>query len=221
MYSTKIDNNINSLKVGYTLLDTKFNINKYKSDKSLQNIICNQFNKTLITGVTSMVTNESLITNSVKEKNNIKRKLGIYSEINQDYIDAFIDNKNRVFNALENLLINDDVNNDMNNSNIKDKNNHVNNNNSDNNSSTNELKNFRHSKSKKKKKKHKKHVSVPKLNFTEIFKKYEKRPLKIQEVKYESKFNDDSINNNWKNIKIENNYHLRKKSKKNKKLKYF
>ena len=98
MYFTKIDNNNNSLKVGYTLLDTKFNNNasdKDKSDKSLPNIICNQFNKTLISGVTSMVTNESLITNSVKEKNNIKRKLGIYSEINQDYIDAFIDNMDR------------------------------------------------------------------------------------------------------------------------------
>ena len=161
-----------------------------------------------------MVTNESLITNCIKEKNNIKKKLGIYSEINQDYIDTFIDNKNRVFDALDNLLINDDVNNDMNNSNIKEDNNHVNNNNRDNNSSTHELKNLRHSKSKKKK--HKKNISVPKLNFTEIFNLYDIGPLIIQEVKYESKFNDDdSINNNWKNIKIEkNNYHHHKKSKK-------
>ena len=127
MYLTKKDNN-NTLEVGCTLLDSKFNNNesyKLKSEKSLTNITCNQFNKTLITGVTSMVTNESLITNCIKEKNNIKKKLGIYSEINQDYIDTFIDNKNRVFDALDNLLINDDVNNDMNNSNIKEDNNHV------------------------------------------------------------------------------------------------
>jgi hypothetical protein len=191
MHPTKKDNYINFLKIGCKL-DTKINHNesyKYKSDKSLPNIICNQFNKSLITGIISNLSTDSFNMNSIKEKKNIKRKIRICSDINHEYIDEFIDNKNKVFDALENLIINDDVNND--------------NNNSDNNSSTNELQSTDNSKSKKKKKK-KKNISVPKLNFTDIYNDYHKMPLFIHEVKYISKHNnDDCINNNCHNIKNE------------------
>jgi hypothetical protein len=200
MHPTKKDNYSNFLKIGCKL-DTKINHNesyKYKSDKSLPNIICNQFNKSLITGIISNLSTDSFNMNSIKEKKNIKRKIRICSDINHEYIDEFIDNKNKVFDALENLIINDDVNNDNNNSD---------NNNiskcSDNNSSTNELQSTDNSKSKKKKKK-KKNISVPKLNFTDIYNDYHKMPLFIHEVKYISKHNnDDCINNNCHNMKSE------------------
>lgn len=120
MHLTKIDNYNNFLKLGCKLC-TKINHNesyKYKSDQSLPNITCNQFNKSLITGIISNISTDSLNTNSVKEKKNTKKKIGICSDINQEYIDEFIDNKNKVFDALENLIMNDDANNDNNNSDI-------------------------------------------------------------------------------------------------------
>lgn len=74
----------------------------------------------------------------------------------------------------------------------------------------NELQNTDNTKSKKKKK----NISVPKLNFSDIYNDYDKMPLFIHEVKYISKHNnDDCINKNCHNIKNNNNYSKYNKSK--------
>ena len=209
MHLTKIENDTNMFKIGCTLLDTKNNESyKYKSNTSLPNIICNQFNKTLITGISTTVGNESLITNSIKEKKiNIKKKIGIGSDINHEYIGTLVDNKFKVFDALENLLINDDVNKE---------NNVINDINNDNNSLINKLRKIKNNKSKSENKK--KNISVPKLNFTKIYNEYNNRPLLIQEVKFVSKFSDDDcFNYNHQKIKIRkyshHHLHHHKKSK--------
>lgn len=220
MYLTKQDNNL-SLGDKITM-DNKANVkffSKFKSDTTLPFIVCNQFNKSLFTGVTksSELSTKNSRRSSIREKNiKIKKKLGINlnDNLNQEKIDIIYDNKIKAFEALENLLLEDSINEEDNNS---PKENNIINNYENNICLVEEPENINECKYKKEKK----NLSVPKLNFSKIFNEYEKRPLYIQEVKYVSKYNvnpDDCIeNNNCKNTKkkYRHNKHINSKNKRN------
>ncbi len=205
-------------------MDNKANakfLNKFKSDKNLPFLVCNQFNKSLITGITksSELSTKNSHRSSIKEKNlKIKKKLGINLNynLNQEKIDIIHDNKIKAFEALENLLMEDSINDDENNNGSKE--NNIINNYENNICVIEEPENINEECIYKK---GKKNLSVPKLNFSKIFNEYEKRPLYIQEVKYVSKYNikpDDYIeNNNCKNTKkkYHHNQHINSKNKRN------
>ena len=205
-----LSTNINSLE-GNTSFDKKLILNrtyKFNSNNSLPFPICNEFNKSLITGISEQSEASSQhSTPGIKKKNSrLKERIGINKptlKINQGNIDKIVDDKIKVFEALESLLLNDNDNignidlDDINNSDRQnsDKDNY------DNNSIIVN-------------KKRKKSLSVPKLDFSNIFNNYSRRPWNIQEVKYVSDFlldnSKDSISDSDEDI---NNRQRKKKYK--------
>ena len=190
--------------------DTKINfvyLNKNSSNQTLPNLVCNEFNKALITGISQIsdLSTINSISNSIKDKHmKLKKKIGIYSEkYNSSDIDEIVENKNKAFEALENLVLNDEILDNSNNNSISNSNSEINitsnNNNTrieesnylkknlNNSNSTNDTQNVNTFTSKKEKK----CVSVPKLDFTSIYKKYNNSELNIKEVKH--------VNNSKKN----------------------
>jgi hypothetical protein len=189
--------------------DTKINfvyLNKNSSNQTLPNLVCNEFNKALITGISQIsdLSTINSISNSIKDKHmKLKKKIGIYSEkYNSSDIDEIVENKSKAFEALENLVLNDEILDDSNNNSISNSNSEINitsNNNTrieennylkknlNNFNSTNDTQNVNTFTSKKEKK----CVSVPKLDFTSIYKKYNNSELNIKEVKH--------VNNSKKN----------------------
>ena len=175
-----------------------FYLNKNSSNQTLPNLVCNEFNKSLITGISqiSELSTKNSISNTIKDKHKkLKKKLGICSEkYNTSDIDEIVENKNKAFEALENLVLNDEIlDNSTNNSNSEknttsNNNNHIEEssylknklNNSNSTNDTQDVNNVNTCKSKK----GKKCVSVPKLDFTNIYKKYNNNELNIKEVKY-------------------------------------
>ena len=190
--------------------DTKINfvyLNKNSSNQTLPNLVCNEFNKALITGISQIsdLSTINSISNSIKDKHmKLKKKIGIYSEkYNSSDIDEIVENKSKAFEALENLVLNDEILDNNNNNSISNSNSEINitfnNNNTrieesnylkknlNNFNSTNDTQNVNTFTSKKEKK----CVSVPKLDFTSIYKKYNNSELNIKEVKH--------VNNSKKN----------------------
>lgn len=190
--------------------DTKINfvyLNKNSSNQTLPNLVCNEFNKALITGISQMSDLSTLnsISNSIKDKHmKLKKKIGICSEkYNSSDIDEIVENKSKAFEALENLVLNDKILDDSNNNSISNSNSEINITSNNNNTrieesnylkknlnnfnSTNDTQNVNTFTSKKEKK----CVSVPKLDFTSIYKKYNNSELNIKEVKH--------VNNSKKN----------------------
>ena len=192
--------------------DTKINfvyLNKNSSNQTLPNLVCNEFNKALITGISQIsdLSTINSISNSIKDKHmKLKKKIGIYSEkYNSSDIDEIVENKNKAFEALENLVLNDEIldnsnNNSISNSNSNSEINITSNNNNTRIEESNYLKknlnNFNFTNDTQNvntftSKKEKKCVSVPKLDFTSIYKKYNNSELNIKEVKH--------VNNSKKN----------------------
>ena len=190
--------------------DTKINfvyLNKNSSNQTLPNLVCNEFNKALITGISQIsdLSTINSISNSIKDKHmKLKKKIGIYSEkYNSSDIDEIVENKNKAFEALENLVLNDEILDNSNNNSISNNNSEINITSNNNNTrieesnylkknlnnfnSTNDTQNVNTFTSKKEKK----CVSVPKLDFTSIYKKYNNSELNIKEVKH--------VNNSKKN----------------------
>ena len=184
--------------------DSKVNLfytNKNSSNQTLPNLVCNEFNKSLITGISQMseLSTINSISNTIKDKHmKLKKKLGICSEKNNTSdIDEIIENKSKAFEALENLVLNDEIldssNNNSNsqiNATSNKNNNHIEENNYlkkklNNSNSINDTHNVNNiDVDTCKSKKGKKCVSVPKLDFTNIYKKYNNNELNIKEVKY-------------------------------------
>ena len=211
--------NSNSVE-GNVSFDKKLKLNrncKFNSNNSLPFPICNEFNKSLITGISQQSEASSKhSTPGIKKKNSrLKERIGINKPIlamNQEKIDKIVDDKIKVFEALESLLLNDNDNAD--NTDLDDTNNNDRQNsdkdNSDNNSMIID-------------KKRKKSISVPRLDFSNIFNKYSRKPLNIQEVKYISEFlldnSDDSVNDSDEDInnrKRKKKYKYKKNKSKNK-----
>ena len=190
--------------------DTKINfvyLNKNSSNQTLPNLVCNEFNKALITGISQIsdLSTINSISNSIKDKHmKLKKKIGIYSEkYNSSDIDEIVENKSKAFEALENLVLNDEILDNSNNNSISNSNSEINITSNNNNTrieesnylkknlnnfnSTNDTQNVNTFTSKKEKK----CVSVPKLDFTSIYKKYNNSELNIKEVK--------NVNNSKKN----------------------
>lgn len=188
--------------------DTKINLiflNKNSSNQTLPKLMCNEFNKSLITGINQLsdLSTINSVSSTIKDKHmKLKKKIELCSEKNNTVnIDEIVNNKNKAFKALENLVIKDEIldnnnNSDKrkNNSNInseinasfdKINNNHTQENNCLKNklkssNSINDINNINTCTSKKEKKS----ISVPKLDFTDIYKKYNNSQLSIKEVKY-------------------------------------
>ena len=84
-----------------------FYLNKNSSNQTLPNLVCNEFNKSLITGISqiSELSTKNSISNTIRDKHKkLKKKLGICSEkYNTSDIDEIVENKNKAFKALENL----------------------------------------------------------------------------------------------------------------------
>ena len=114
----------------------------------------------------------------------IKKKFGICSkqELTSFEIDEIVDAKNKAFEALENLLLNDEI---FDNENCK---NEVDTNNShiEDNINGNQTENTFIPKKKKKR------ISIPKLDLTDILNNYKNSELYIREVKNVSKLEDDN-----------------------------
>jgi hypothetical protein len=170
--------------------DTKANLDYSKKNTSYQilpNFVLNQFNKTLITGINQMseLSTKNSVMNSIKDKHmKIKKKFGICSkqELTSFEIDEIVDAKNKAFEALENLLLNDEI---FDNENCK---NEVDSNNShiEDNINGNQTENTFIPKKKKKR------ISIPKLDLTDILNNYKNSELYIREVKNVSKLEDDN-----------------------------
>ena len=111
--------NSNSVE-GNVSFDKKLKLNrncKFNSNNSLPFPICNEFNKSLITGISQQSEACSkLSTTGIKKKNSrLKERIGINKPIpamNQESIDKIVDDKIKVFEALESLLLNDNDNTD-------------------------------------------------------------------------------------------------------------
>jgi len=189
--------------------DTKINfifLNKNRSNQTLPKLMCNEFNKSLITGINQLsdLSTINSVSSTIKDKHmKLKKKIEICSEKNNTAnIDEIVNNKNKAFEALENLVLKDEILDNSNNNSDKNKNNSNTNseinasfdkiNNSpiqENNCLKNKLKsstsiNDIHSINTCTSKNEKKSISVPKLDFTNIYKKYNNSELSIKEVKY-------------------------------------
>ena len=157
------ENSLEALNSSDNKLNFKYS-SKIRSENSLIYIKCNKFNKSLITGIYN--NSEDNSQNSISKKNlKFKKKFGItpFEELNSDNIDKIILSKIKVFEALENLLKND---NDIDDNIIDD-------------NLNNEIIT----------KKRKKELSIPKLDFSNIYNDYNRKPLFIKEVQYISKYN--------------------------------
>ena len=207
--------NSNSLE-GNASFDKKVKLNrncKFNSNKSLPFPVCNEFNKSLITGISHQSeANSKHSTPGIKKKNSrLKERIGInkpISTINQENIYKIVDDKIKVFEALENLLLNDNDNTD--NTYLDDINNSDRQNSDKDNSDNNSI---------IINKKRKKSISVPKLDFSNIFNNYSRKPPNIQEVKYVSDFLLDNSNDNENDSDEDINIRKRKKKYKYKKNK--
>ena len=172
--------------------DTKVNLSYLKQNTSYQtlpNVVFNQFNKALITGINQMseLSTKNSVMNSIKDRHlKMKKKFGLCSkeELTPLEIDGIIEAKNKAFEALENLLLNDEKC-----DNEKCKNDiDINNNENEDNINDNQSENtpiF---------KKDKKSISIPKLDFTHILNNYKNEELYIREVRNVSKLKNDSKN---------------------------
>lgn len=185
---------------------------KNRSDNGLPFLVCNQFNKYLISGINPISDNSTKNSSSImREKTlNIKKKIGIniYVRLTPENLDKIIDSKKRAFDALENLIQNDIIEEETKENGNELDNSKIENNNQNKIYKTQNTQNIINNKNIKKKK----GISVPKLDFTSIYKHYSKRTLRIQEVKYFSKYiqeNDDSESSHHYN-----HYHHHKSSKK-------
>ena len=172
--------------------DTKVNLDYFKKKTSYQtlpNSFLNQFNKALITGINQMseLSTKNSVMNLIKDKHiKIKRKFGICSkqELTSFEIDEIVDAKNKAFEALENLLLNDEIfDNEICKNEVDNNNNHVEDN-----------INGNHSENALISKKEKKSISVPKLDLTNILNDYKNSELYIREVKNVSKLKNDNTN---------------------------
>ena len=176
-------------------------LNKHKSDNTLPYVICNEFNKSLFTGINQMSEISTKNSSGLKEKNQkIKKRIGIniFEKLNSEKIDKIVDKKSKAFEALENLLINDNVNNNYYDEKLKNS----------------EIKKEKVKKKlslivktnndkKKLKKKIRKSLSIPKLDFSNIFNQYN-NPFYIKEVEYISQFKvEDSNDTDSNSEKIE------------------
>ena len=179
--------------------DKKSNLNvfhKNKSDNSLPNFFCNQFNKSLITGSNYMSeasTKNTLLGLNEKNRNFKKNiEINVIEELSPENIDKIINNKIKVFEALDNLSKFDNDNDEQINNNYIKKDSKVG-------KDTNKLYYLKTQNINISKNKRVKCLSVPKLDFTHIFNKYNSQPIYIQEVNYISSYNmedsdeDDSI----------------------------
>ena len=216
--SKKSDNKLSS--------DSKANLNflyKHKSDNSLPYIVCNQFNKSLITGVNQISEVSTKNSPGLKEKNQkIKKRIGIniFEKLDSENIDKIVEKKLKAFEALENLLINDNVNNEID---VQIKSKEI----------KNDLKKQKVNKNMSllvktyktntvENKKIKKSLFIPKLDFSNIFNQY-KNPFYIQEVKNVSQFKDEDDDNNDSNSEKKeinnnncvNNHYKKSKNKRN------
>ena len=153
----------NNINLGKKLsIDKKgyFIQSKFCSDNTLPNILSNKYNKSLITGINiSSEISTKYSSSGFKEKLKIKNRIEIKEsqELNQENVDKIFNKKIILFEALENLLLDD-------NDNLKGDENE-----------DNEEK-IEHKK--------KRDLTVPKLDFSYIFNHYKKRPLVIHEIKY-------------------------------------
>ena len=206
--------------------ENKANLNflyKNNSDNTLPYVFCNQFNKSLITGISQMSEVSTKNSSGLKEKKQkIKKRIGIniFEKLKSENLDNIVSKKIKAFEALEKLLINDNVNNenekqidkpeikndskkekDKKNSTVVGKTHTTNNN------------------SIIKKKRIKKSLSIPKLDFSNIFNQNYNVPFCIQEVKYISQFSNEDSNtfdSNSEKKEIKNNNHQHKNYKKSK-----
>lgn len=190
-------------------------LNKNQSNNSSSLFIYNQFNKSLVTEVNKKSeVNYKCSISGIKEKNSkMKKHKGINKPITKlipENIDKIIDDKVKIFEVLENLLIDDD--------------------NTHNNTSHEEEKYNSHRKiydkdiqiekvNLNKKKKAQSSLEVPILDFSNIFNYYSKKPLHIQEVKYVWDFLEDNNEHNNTNKDSENKNKNKKKKSKSKKHK--
>ena len=125
-------------------IDNKLNVNysyKNQSVNTLPLVEYNLFNKSLLNGTNkkSDISNSSISRKSLKIKNKIdKISINQNQGLNWDNIDELISRKTKIFEALENLLINDKDNNDNDhNDNDNNDNDHNDNDNNDNNDNDN------------------------------------------------------------------------------------
>ena len=208
-----MNNNYRIFSEENSLFNNKICSNIYKknrSDNGLPFLVCNQFNKYLISGINPISDNSTKNSSSImREKTlNIKKKIGIniYVRLTPENLDKIIDSKKKPFEALENLIQNDIIEEETkeNDNNLK-----IEDNSQNKIYKTQNTQNIINDKNKKKKK----GISVPKLDFTSIYKHYSKRTLRIQEVEYFSKYikeNDDSESSHHYN-----HYHHKSTKKKN------
>ena len=195
--------------------DKKSNLNvfhKNKSDNSLPNFFCNQFNKSLITGSNYMSeasTKNTLLGLNEKNRNFKKNiEINVIEELSPENIDKIINNKIKVFEALDNLSKFDNDNDEQINNNYIKKDSKVG-------KDTNKLYDLKTQNINISKNKRVKCLSVPKLDFTHIFNQYNCKPFYIQEVKYiysTNKKNSDNKGINESNDKInsKNNFNQEK-----------
>lgn len=209
------DNNSNFL-LEKTFFDNKgcLNFNKNRSDNTLPFLVCNQFNKSLLKGINHnseiSTKNSSLGMNEKKLK--LKRRIGInvFDKLNPESIDKIVINKLKPFEALENLLTIDELYNNIEKQEQKEM---------KNSSSINKTQDNNNNETKKEKKS----LSIPKLDFSNIYNKYQRKPLYIQEVNYDSDFlgNSADIDNDSNSSEIEKykkkfNHKCQKKHKRKK-----
>ena len=168
---------------------------KNKSDNSLQNIFCSQFKKSLITGSNQI--SEASTKNTLLGLNEKNRKIkkgsesNIIDELSPENIDKIITNKIKVFEALENILkIDNEYEEQIRGGDVKD------------------INKLSLQKMNIIKEKRVKCLSVPKLDFTNIFNQYNCKPFYIKEVNYISSYSmeDSDYNSIFENNeKIKNN----------------
>ena len=172
--------------------DSKVNLDYFKNNTSYQilpNFVLNQFNKALIPGINQMseLSTKNSVMNLLKDKHiKLKMKFGICSkqELSPFEIDEIVDGKNRAFEALENLFLNDEIIENENCKNeVENNNNHIEDN-----------INGNHNENTLISKKEKKSISVPKLDLTNILNDYKNNELFIREVKNVSTLKNDNTN---------------------------
>ena len=159
------------------------NPHKNMSDNNLKYTLCNKLNKHPYTRISypSDLSTKNSITGSIKDKKSKREnKIGINPVENlcNENLDSIIKKKVKIFEALENLLVADKSNDKE----EKEKN--------DINKNTQkpEEKNNTNLTTITQNKTEKKCFSVPKLDFSKIYKGYTKNPLIVQEVEYLPKY---------------------------------
>ena len=207
------DNNSNFL-LEKTFFDDKgcLNFNKNRSDNILPFLVCSQFNKSLlkVSNHNSEISTKNSSSGMNEKKLKLKRRIGInvFNKLNPENIDKIVNNKLKPFEALENLLIIDELyNNNVENQEQKEMKDSISINKTQDNNN-------------RETKKEKKSLSIPKLDFSNIYNKYQRKPLYIQEVNYASYFlgnsediDNDSISSEIEKYKKKFNHKCQKKQK--------